>query len=280
MRSDPRCPACDGKVSATAQWCMHCGRDFEQPVDAGARETDRRDGPADPDGDGLFDLGSSADHDAAGGPFAPPPDETGAGGGPGTGGETTVQRERERGGESAGDTVGGSAGAVETNVETDIADTSGGEAGVTSEDPTGVSRSAGTTLSGAGLARAVAGYTVDWLENNDTNLAMVVYGVPALAWFYTASTWSEWFGSAAGVASVVAALLLALLYSRESAKETLAAALYGSGLVFALVPVVVAVGAYLSGAVSALSTALPGLAWFLLAVGLLGAGAWLHGQEF
>ena len=34
MVSDPRCPNCDGKVSATAMWCMHCGADFEQPVDA------------------------------------------------------------------------------------------------------------------------------------------------------------------------------------------------------------------------------------------------------
>ncbi|MBX0350442.1 hypothetical protein [Haloarcula pellucida] len=34
MVSDPRCPYCDGKVSATATWCMHCGQDFETPVDA------------------------------------------------------------------------------------------------------------------------------------------------------------------------------------------------------------------------------------------------------
>lgn len=35
MRPDPRCPHCNEKVSATASWCMHCGRDFEAPVDAG-----------------------------------------------------------------------------------------------------------------------------------------------------------------------------------------------------------------------------------------------------
>ena len=34
MPSDPRCPHCEGKVSATAMWCMHCGADFDQPVDA------------------------------------------------------------------------------------------------------------------------------------------------------------------------------------------------------------------------------------------------------
>lgn len=34
MRQDPRCPHCDGKVSATASWCMHCGRDFEAPANA------------------------------------------------------------------------------------------------------------------------------------------------------------------------------------------------------------------------------------------------------
>ena len=34
MVSDPRCPHCDGKVSATATWCMHCGADFETPVEA------------------------------------------------------------------------------------------------------------------------------------------------------------------------------------------------------------------------------------------------------
>jgi hypothetical protein len=34
MRADPRCPYCDGKVSATAEWCMHCGREFDGPVDA------------------------------------------------------------------------------------------------------------------------------------------------------------------------------------------------------------------------------------------------------
>ncbi|WP_254272573.1 zinc ribbon domain-containing protein [Haloarcula marina] len=34
MVSDPRCPHCSEKVSATATWCMHCGADFEAPVDA------------------------------------------------------------------------------------------------------------------------------------------------------------------------------------------------------------------------------------------------------
>lgn len=34
MPSDPRCPHCSEKVSATATWCMHCGRDFDQPVEA------------------------------------------------------------------------------------------------------------------------------------------------------------------------------------------------------------------------------------------------------
>lgn len=34
MREDPRCPHCTEKVSATARWCMHCGRDFDAPVDA------------------------------------------------------------------------------------------------------------------------------------------------------------------------------------------------------------------------------------------------------
>lgn len=34
MVSDPRCPHCSDKVSSTATWCMHCGRDFDVPVDA------------------------------------------------------------------------------------------------------------------------------------------------------------------------------------------------------------------------------------------------------
>ena len=34
MVSDPRCPHCSDKVSSTARWCMHCGRDFDAPVDA------------------------------------------------------------------------------------------------------------------------------------------------------------------------------------------------------------------------------------------------------
>lgn len=34
MVSDPRCPECDGKVSSTATWCMHCGVDFDHPVEA------------------------------------------------------------------------------------------------------------------------------------------------------------------------------------------------------------------------------------------------------
>lgn len=34
MVSDPRCPHCSEKVSSTARWCMHCGRDFDAPVDA------------------------------------------------------------------------------------------------------------------------------------------------------------------------------------------------------------------------------------------------------
>nr|WP_233563552.1 zinc ribbon domain-containing protein [Haloarcula sp. Atlit-7R] len=39
MTADPRCPHCSEKVSATATWCMHCGRDFESPVDAGTGTT-------------------------------------------------------------------------------------------------------------------------------------------------------------------------------------------------------------------------------------------------
>jgi len=34
MVADPRCPECDGKVSSTATWCMHCGVDFDNPVEA------------------------------------------------------------------------------------------------------------------------------------------------------------------------------------------------------------------------------------------------------
>ncbi|WP_312620855.1 hypothetical protein [Haloarcula sp. 1CSR25-25] len=39
MTADPRCPHCSEKVSATATWCMHCGRDFDSPVDAGTGTT-------------------------------------------------------------------------------------------------------------------------------------------------------------------------------------------------------------------------------------------------
>nr|WP_225307813.1 MULTISPECIES: zinc ribbon domain-containing protein [unclassified Haloarcula] len=39
MTADPRCPHCSEKVSATATWCMHCGRDFDSPVDAGTGST-------------------------------------------------------------------------------------------------------------------------------------------------------------------------------------------------------------------------------------------------
>lgn len=39
MTADPRCPHCSEKVSATATWCMHCGRDFDGPVDAGSGTT-------------------------------------------------------------------------------------------------------------------------------------------------------------------------------------------------------------------------------------------------
>lgn len=38
MRSDPRCPHCNEKVSATASWCMHCGQDFDEPREAGQGE--------------------------------------------------------------------------------------------------------------------------------------------------------------------------------------------------------------------------------------------------
>jgi hypothetical protein len=34
MVSEPRCPECAGKVSATATWCMHCGEDFPTAIDA------------------------------------------------------------------------------------------------------------------------------------------------------------------------------------------------------------------------------------------------------
>lgn len=39
MVSDPRCPSCSEKVGLTARWCMHCGADFEQPVDAETGQT-------------------------------------------------------------------------------------------------------------------------------------------------------------------------------------------------------------------------------------------------
>ncbi|WP_324759898.1 hypothetical protein [Haloarcula montana] len=38
MRTDPRCPHCNEKVSATASWCMHCGQDFDEPREAGSGE--------------------------------------------------------------------------------------------------------------------------------------------------------------------------------------------------------------------------------------------------
>lgn len=34
MPADPRCPRCNGKVSARATWCMHCGADFEVPSES------------------------------------------------------------------------------------------------------------------------------------------------------------------------------------------------------------------------------------------------------
>jgi len=40
MPSDPRCPRCDGKVSARATWCMHCSADFEVPGE-GRRTVDQ-----------------------------------------------------------------------------------------------------------------------------------------------------------------------------------------------------------------------------------------------
>lgn len=56
MRTDPRCPSCDGKVSSAATWCMHCGADFEAPVDANA------------DGDGEMTV--SRERETAGGATA------------------------------------------------------------------------------------------------------------------------------------------------------------------------------------------------------------------
>lgn len=49
MVSDPRCPGCNGKVSSTATWCMHCGEDFPSAVDAesGRPVQDRADQQAD-----------------------------------------------------------------------------------------------------------------------------------------------------------------------------------------------------------------------------------------
>ncbi|SFR89040.1 hypothetical protein SAMN05216559_0568 [Halomicrobium zhouii] len=35
MPSDPRCPRCNGKVSARAAWCMHCGADIQVPGERG-----------------------------------------------------------------------------------------------------------------------------------------------------------------------------------------------------------------------------------------------------
>ncbi|WP_276273208.1 zinc ribbon domain-containing protein [Haloarcula litorea] len=43
MVEDPRCPHCTEKVSATATWCMHCGRDFDAPIDAESGRTVGRD---------------------------------------------------------------------------------------------------------------------------------------------------------------------------------------------------------------------------------------------
>ncbi|PSP82622.1 hypothetical protein BRC96_10435 [Halobacteriales archaeon QS_6_64_34] len=59
MRSDPRCPECSGKVSSTATWCMHCGEDFRNPIDAdsGRPVQDRAGGKA--DHESAVDDGSS-----------------------------------------------------------------------------------------------------------------------------------------------------------------------------------------------------------------------------
>lgn len=79
MRADPRCPSCDGKVSASADWCMHCGREFDAPVDR-SRGSDDSDSYGDGDG-GLIGRISGSDRKTD--------DPVTARGG-------TVQRERER----------------------------------------------------------------------------------------------------------------------------------------------------------------------------------------
>ena len=64
--SDPRCPECGGKISATASYCMHCDADLTvedegaESVDADVSADDDVDYETpDEDSGGLFDLGFS-----------------------------------------------------------------------------------------------------------------------------------------------------------------------------------------------------------------------------
>lgn len=71
MVSDPRCPACDGHVGATATHCMHCGATFAGPTegrqgddgDDTARSTESTHEPTVPTGDSNGGDAAEAGHD-------------------------------------------------------------------------------------------------------------------------------------------------------------------------------------------------------------------------
>jgi len=239
MRSDPRCPSCDGKVSATATWCMHCGRDFEDPVDAnaagGGTVTTTREatggfgetGSAGGDGGWADDDAVSAESGTVsyGADGAPPDPESGAG------------------------------------VASQVTDAVPGGSGATSR------RSSGEMSSVLGALLAVAGTARDYASVSEANRQKLVVVVTVAVLLLTTLT----VGSPV-TPFVGAGVLGVYLYTRSRPTETVAAAASGTGYVLVALQFFEVARAATAGVLPAVGALVGASIWVVLGVVLVVSG--------
>lgn len=137
-------------------------------------------------------------------------------------------------------------------------------------DASGVSRSRG------GPIRAAAGRVVDSVSVSERRRAAVVVGVPFLFWLVV-----ELAANLGFLPLVAAAVLSAFLYTRRSARETLAAGAYGTGMLAVGVALFQVYQTVAGGSTEALADTVVRLSgWPLTGVVLIILGAWLHRADF
>lgn len=240
---DPRCPACAGKVSATADYCMHCGAEFEAPAEADA--VDESTGSA----------GTVTVSDAGVGTAT---------------GRTGVGSARSRTETADAQSTPGSA-----REWTDAGDRTGAPAVGTGRDRSDVLGALGSGLETT-VATALAPL-IALLDRSETLVWTVVLAVSLLAFLFVGASFpGAWFPGYS-VAAVVGAALAVYVGGQTHADQLLAATGIGSGVIVLGTRLLglagLAVGEGLDAAATRLPAAVPSL---LLAAGLLSVGLLLR----